>query len=812
MDLQSPSTLLAAWVLAPLLTVIAAGGLGLGLVALTRCRLGAMTLPLGYASGIVLMVVLLELGLGGGATVAVTAAAAAGGYAAHWTTLKAMVARRRATALVPFLPPAVAAAGGFLMAMAPLVGSGRAGVLGYILNDDPVGHAALIELFRADGLQRGGYEPESSWTEAGELLELGYPLGSHVWPLFSGVVSSLDTFYVWTPSVAVAAAMLALVAFAALRRLSEAAWLVALVAALVPAGYLSFSFIVQGSAKEVMMAVTAYGAIVVAAEVFDRGICVRRAPLLAIAPVAAFLTFGVGAAVWLAVPALVFLVIAVRRAETLRATPRVAVVSVLVLGLAAAAMVPAVSEALGYVRSAEAALTDASRPGNLVGAVPWQQAFNIWFAYDYRIDPATYEWLSAIGPWLGAAFAAAGVGLALRRRELAVPLMVASGTIAAVAISLRYAIYLEAKGYAILAPALAIAIGAAVLGLLDRPGAGRAAGAIGGALLTAVLAGAALVYAGAWVTPKERFSEIADIADRFHGQGPILVVEREEWGTHLLRDLQPFDSWGYYPPDRVLRQGGRWAPPLPHTPDFDDYFLSFVDLFPLLFERKSPGGSRPPANYRVAYETTHYRVWRRHGEAPARHLPLGRDSYDHSARLDCRRPWARRLLRASRRFGRPLVAAVPRSRRLVVITADAWRGHEVGETLPPPGFVSRRGGGQAAVTKSLAPGHYDAWIQGSFAAGVRLSVDGAAYGEVFADLGLPSGWHPLGRVATRARRAHVSLTSLDKPWWQSGSKRPDLAGRLVFARRGGPSRMITVQPQRSRTLCGRRLDWLELRA
>jgi len=812
MDLRSPSTFLAAWVLAPLLTAIAAGGLGLGVAALTRSRLGAMTLPLGYAAGIVMMVVLLEVGLGGEATVAVTGAAAVAGYATHWTALKEMLARRR-IALRESLPAAAAAGGGFLLAMAPLVGSGRAGVLGYILNDDPVGHAALIELFRAHGLQRDGYEPESSsWTEVGEIVELGYPLGSHAWPLFSGVVSSLDSFYVWTPSVAVAAAMLALVAFAALRRMSAAAWPAALAAALVPAGYLSFSFIVQGSAKEVMTAVAVYGAIVAAAEVFDRGLSVRRAPLLAIAPLAAFLTFGVGAGVWLAVPALAFLVIAVRRAEWRRATPRLAVGSLLVLVLAAAAMVPAVSEGLGYIREAEAALTDASRPGNLVGAVPWQQVFNIWFAHDYRIDPATYEGLSTIGPWLGAAFAAAGVGFALRRRELALPLMVASGAIAAIVISRRYTIYLEAKGYAMLAPALAIAAAAAVFALLARPGAGRVVGAVGGVLLVeAVLAGAALVYAGAWVTPKERFGEIDEIADRFRGQGPILVVEREEWGTYLLRDLQPFDSWGYYPPDRVLRVAGRWAPPLPHTPDFDDYFLSFVQRFPLLFERKSPGGSRPPINYRVAYETTHYRVWQRHGEAPADHLPLGADSDDHTARLDCRRPEARQLLHASRQSGRALVAAIPPGRRLSIISAAAWRGHEVAETIPPSGFVSRRGGG-AAVTTSLAPGQYDAWIQGSFATGVRLFVDGTGYGDVFGDLGLPSGWHPLGRVAIRRRKAQVALISLAKPWWQSGSKRPDLTGRLVFARRGGPSRTVTVQPERARALCGRRLDWLELSA
>ena len=96
-----------------------------------------------------------------------------------------------------------------------------------------------------------------------------------------------------------------------------------------------------------------------------------------------------------------------------------------------------------------------------------------------------------------------GLVFALRRRELALPLMVASGAIAAVVISLRYTIYLKAKGYAILAPALAVAAAAAVLGLLARPGAGRVVGAIGGVLLVqGVLAGAALVYAGAWVRPR----------------------------------------------------------------------------------------------------------------------------------------------------------------------------------------------------------------------------------------------------------------------------------------------------------------------
>src|SRR3712207_5033259 len=108
MDLRSPSTLLAAWVLAPLLTAVAAGGLGLGVAAVTRHRLGPMTLPLGYAAGIVVMVVLLEVVLGGEAAVALTAAAALGGYAAQWAHVRALPSSRPALALRQSAPAAAA--------------------------------------------------------------------------------------------------------------------------------------------------------------------------------------------------------------------------------------------------------------------------------------------------------------------------------------------------------------------------------------------------------------------------------------------------------------------------------------------------------------------------------------------------------------------------------------------------------------------------------------------------------------------------------------------------------------------------------
>jgi hypothetical protein len=158
-----------------------------------------------------------------------------------------------------------------------------------------------------------------------------------------------------------------------------------------------------------------------------------------------------------------------------------------------------------------------------------------------------------------------------------------------------------------------------------------------------------------------------------------------------------------------------------------------------------------------------------------------------------------------------LVAAIPPAEPLLVLGPDAWRGHEPAETPPPPAFITRRGG-EAAVNARLPVGRYEAWLQGSFGRGVQLRVAETGYGAVFGDLGLPSAWHRLGRVTVAAPDVRVALESLDKPWWQSGSERSDTTGRLVFARRSGPSRAITVQPQRGRSLCGRRLDWVELPA
>ena len=804
MDLQNPSTLLAAWILVPAVIVLAAGGLG-GLVArVTDVPFGALTLPVGFLSGIVLMTGLLELGASGTFAVVTTAVlAATGAVVGLWPTRRRLLSR-------DFAAPAAGAAAAYFLALLPLAGSGRLGVLGYILNNDSFVHSTLVDLMRENGAQAPSDAFTSSYDSVGSLFESGYPLGSHVWPLFGTLSTGVEPFHLWSPAIAVGAAMLALVAYACLRRLAMSKFTAAAAAALVPCGYLFYSFMVQGSAKEPVTAVAVYGSIAIAAHVVLDNPSWRALPAVAIGPGAALLTFGAGAASWIA-PALVgFVIIAVWRFRQARPPRGILVAAgVACVGLVVLA-VPLVREALDYVRTAEETLRDPVQIGNLLGAVPWEEAFNLWFAYDYRIQPPVWEGLSSAGPWVGGAFAVLGLVYSLAKRDLVLPFMVLAGVVAAIVISDRYTIYLDAKSYAILAPALGIAAAAGVAALLAGSRVVHALGVVAGIVLAiGVLGGVAFVYRGVWVSPNDRFEELAAIADRFEGQGPILVNEREEWDSYLLRELDPVESWGFWFPERGLHIGEPHPHVLPHTPDFDDYRAEHVRQFPLLLERKRPGGSRPPSNYRIVHETATYRIWQESGPPPEHHLALGRPTLDNAGRLKCRKAKVRDFFRTARRADGEVVASVPRARTQVVADPSDWVAWAARVELPPPGQINRRDG-VAASRARLERGTYSAWIQGSFGPGVRLFVDGQAYGEVFGDLALPSAWHSLGDVRSNGDPLDVRVLPLDKPWWQSGSQRSDLTGSVVFEPAGAEPALRRFEPRELQSLCGERLDWLEL--
>src|SRR4051794_32185930 len=309
MSLTSPFTLLLAWGIAPLVVVLGSAGLGCGIQALAGMRLGALLIPTGFLTAITLSEFLGKLGLGATPTVVAILLLAAAGPAAALAAARSAVAgssrlrwlrsERGAVALgrpetsSPAQPadgprrgrlariadhgafwPALGALAAFTVGMAPLVGSGRAGIVGYVLSNDPSVHVSTVELLRDFGTKL--FSPaDSSYTAMSAQLG-GYPLGSLAWPLITSVLFGMDAFFTWTPHIAVGSAMMALVGYAILRRIGAARPVAAVAGATVGCGYLPFSYLAQGSAKEPLLAVALYGTVALFALALDAGLTVRR--------------------------------------------------------------------------------------------------------------------------------------------------------------------------------------------------------------------------------------------------------------------------------------------------------------------------------------------------------------------------------------------------------------------------------------------------------------------------------------------------------------------------------------------------------
>jgi hypothetical protein len=392
------------------------------------------------------------------------------------------------------------------------------------------------------------------------------------------------------------------------------------------------------------------------------------------------------------------------------------------------------------------------------------------------------------------------------------------GIAGALLITPRTSIYYDAKTYVVLAPALGMATAAGVL-LLWRGALRVVAVLAAGTVAVGIAWSAVLIYQHVWVTPEDRFNELGEIADRYDGKGPMLVSDREQYALYFLRNVGPWDDWGYRQPLRGLRFPGA-APPQPgRSPDLDDYTLEHMNRFKLLLERKSPEGSRAPTGFEPAFETAHYRVWERRGELPRAHIALGRDGQEASEELRCdddgrpRSGAVRRLASEAKRRGSPLLVSRPPNPAEVVIRPDKWANVDFKRAVPAPGTAAGRGGRAESVELLIEPGRYVAWIQGSFGPGVRLfyhryrskRLDNVA--DVFNDLGTP-GWHRMG-VVDIERRTSLVLGGIGRPWYLSGSKHFNIMGPLELRREGPLWKVEEVDPDDLGTLCDQHVDWIE---
>ena len=802
MDLKSPWTLTVAWVLVPLVVTLASAGLGAGISVASGLRLGVLTLPSGYLAGVAIVTFALEVGIGGVAAAWICMACAVAGAVAF-------LARGRDLWPGWFDPanvlPALAALGAYAISMAPLTGSGRAGISGYVLDNDPSVHLSAVELLREHGASTSNVTA-SSFDHVATLFGSGYPLGSYAWPLF-GTVFGVAPFYTWTPLIALSAAFTALIVFWLLRDFGASSLFSTVAAAVIACGYLPYSYLAQGGAKEVATATVVYGTVALLTLAWRERFGWRALIPAALGVAAAVDVIGLGAVAWLGPVALVVAALAYRWTPRGLSRSRAFVVLGVGAAIAIGLALPAGLSSLDYLRDSEDLLINPAQIGNLLGPVPWSEAFNVWLAHDYRFPTPEHHALTVIGILLAAGLAICGGLYAVHRRRLGLPLAIVSAVVATIVISARYSIYFDAKSYMVMAPALGMASAAGLVWLARLSGRTMAAAfVLGIALLLGVAWSDGMVYAGAWITPKKRFQELIDISKRFSGTGPILVNEREDYGKYFLRDSDPWESWGSWQPDRGLRFPT--VPPVPETPDFDDYTPAHMARFKLLLERKRPGGSLPPGNFRPVYESEHYRVWERAAPPVKDHLALGLHTVAGTGRLDCRSADARRLFRAARDGRKPLRAAYGGD--TPVLSGPArWQQYANWTGAPTEGFVTLRSG-FAIAKPGLSPGTYGVWAQGSFGPGIRVSVNGQRVGEVFDDLGLQDGWQPIGAARVRGRDPDFVVLSLQKARLKTGRRRHDILGPLAFVAQSHAPRQVLVEPERARGLCGKELDWVEL--
>jgi hypothetical protein len=242
--------------------------------------------------------------------------------------------------------------------------------------------------------------------------------------------------------------------------------------------------------------------------------------------------------------------------------------------------------------------------------------------------------------------------------------------------------------------------------------------------------------------------------------------------------------------------------------DIDNFQLDAVLVYRTLVLRRSPVASRPPADYQLVESGRYYEVWQRPDTAATsivEHLPLG-SPLDPVAVPRCGS--VLRLARLAGPNGR--LATVERPAPIVVgisgITFPAtWHANDPATVTPStPGTVE-------TIVRTPVAARYSVWVGGAFRREVQASIDGRLIWQGRNDLSHTGEYVPTGDVAL-SRGAHMFGLRYGKADLHPGSGGDGFPlGPIALARSTAVAPVTYVSPSHARSLCGRRLDWIEAR-
>ena len=668
---------------------------------------------------------------------------------------------------------AAAAVGAYVAYGAPTVLSGRATFDGYIKLDDTATYLAMIDRVATRGHDLAGLAPSTYEATLSTSLAFGYPVGSFA-PL--GDVQQLlgiDAAWLWQPYLSFLGALIALALYGLAAPLVPSGPLRAALAFVAAQPALLFGYALWGGIKELAAALLVAVLAASVVPLLERG-SVRAALPLAAAAAALVDVLSLGGAAWLLPLAPAIVLVAVRRGGgfAVRAAGVFA-------GATALLAVPAIVAAVDWLPHA-GAFTSEGELANLIQPLRWIQIAGIWLAPDFRRSPADFAPTAVLVAVVLVA-AASGLAWALYRRAWGVAIYATGALLASLVFFVLGSPWIAGKGLATAAPAVLLLalVAAASLVTAGR----RTEGAVLGALIIGGVAWSnVLAYREVWLAPYDRLVELEHAGERYAGAGPALMTEFEPYGArHFLRRVDAEGTSELRRRVIPLRTG---APLEPQAyADLDEFQLGGVLVYRTLVLRRSPVASRPSTPYRPVGRGRWYEVWQR-GDPPSpqvlEHLPLG-TSLDPGAVPSCDD-----VLRLAGLPGVQRLAAVPR-RPVFTFSVEA---------LP----------GRVQVARA---GRYRIWVGGSFLGRVEATVDGQFVGSARHQLEWEGQYVDLGAVRL-ARGTHTVTLRYRSGGWRPGSHgdAPFPLGPLVVAQDDARA-LITVAPSDARSLCGRRLDWVE---
>jgi len=680
--------------------------------------------------------------------------------------------------------PVGAAIGTFAVFAAPTVLSGRATFDGYIKLDDTATYFAMTDRVMEHARSVTGLAPSTYEATLATTLKLGYPTGS-LMPIGIGhSLLSYDIAWLFQPYLAFLAAMLALTLYAILELLIYRPALRAVAAFVAAQPAILYGYSLWGGVKELA---GAYLLALIAA-LAPRALLAGRSARAGVPLAAAIATFvcvlSLPSGAWL-VPLLLAgaVVIFLRPSRQLLVRAGVFAGAVLLLAI------PAIAAAVDWLPHV-GAFGKETELGNLIHRLSPLQVFGIWpvdhapYVGDFRVHPhdagPVYALIAVV---IGAAIV--GLWWAWRRQSWELLAYVATAAIGCVGFVSASSPWVGGKTLAMSSPAfVAAALAGLGAGLAFQqlvPTAIAALAIAGGVLWSNVLQ-----YHGVWLAPRGQLHELETIGHRFAGDGPALMTNYEPYGArHFLRRLDAEGAselrrrYDYLTNGSVLDKG--------QSADIDRFRLDGVLTYRTLVLRRGPAESRPPSVYRLVWSGRYYEVWQR-SLHPARgilaHFPLGN---------------------ASQAAGVAKCADVLRiaSTQGTVALATATRPEAI-----PLGYPPVSGRRTALVTLPKA-GRYVAWLGGDWFGNASISVDGRHVGSMREELDWPGNYTDLGTIPLSAGRHLVAIDYHTGGWHPGSGGTPSAFGPafLTPADMREPVQIVPVSA--ARTLCGKRLDWIE---